>query len=91
MENQNKGICSNPWCKSTYVYVGDTPPGVCPKCDSFDNNLSGGVSWSTKVYNEPRDDGGYHEISINISTGNQNYQSSIGGGLAQFLKKMLKR
>lgn len=62
---ENKSICKNPWCKATYIHNGETS-GECTKCQSFDKNLSGGVTWATKVYNEPRDDGKYHEISINI-------------------------
>ena len=63
---ENKSICKNPWCKSTYTYVGDNAPGVCHKCVSFDTQMSGGVSWGTKNYTEPRNDGQWHEVSINI-------------------------
>jgi hypothetical protein len=63
---ENKSVCSNPWCKGHYTYEGDTSPGQCPKCISFDRELSGGVTWVTKHYTEPRNDGRPHEISIKI-------------------------
>jgi len=63
---ENKSVCTNPWCKATYTYIGDKAPGVCNKCESFDTQLSGGVSWVTKIYNEPRNDGKFHEISMKI-------------------------
>lgn len=94
---ENKSICRNPWCKATYIYTGETPPGVCNKCNSFDTELSGGVSWATKVYSEPRNDGAYHEVSIsvkNFSNGvekGQDSTSSVGSGLAQFIGDLLKR
>ena len=93
---ENKSICRNPWCKATYTYDGDIP-GVCHKCKSFDTELSGGVSWGTKHYSEPRDDGRYHEVSINIknfSNGVEkisNPSSSLGGALGQWIGDLLKR
>jgi len=93
---EQKSICRNPWCKATYFYTGETPPGVCHKCDSFDNQLSGGVSWFTKHYPESRNDGAYHEISINtknFSNGVEKSQdsSNVGNGLARFIGDLLKR
>lgn len=43
------------------------PPTECPKCRSFNQELSGGVSWIEKKYEGSRDDGLPHTISINIS------------------------
>ena len=51
----NKSICKNPWCRATYSFEGEMPPGECSKCKSFNNDLSGGVSWVTKIYNDPKD------------------------------------
>lgn len=95
---ENKSICKNPWCKATYTYKGDVAPGVCHKCISFDTQLSGGVSWGTKTYTEPRNDGKYHEISINmknfsggIEKMSQSSNSTIGGSLGQFIGDLIKR
>ena len=88
---ENKTICSNPWCKGTFFYTGDEIPKECPKCHSFNTQVSGGVHWNTREYTEPRNDGQAHEISINISTGGQRNTSSVGGALGQFLRDLLKR
>ncbi len=69
-------ICSNPWCKATFLYKeeecevinGDlVPPSVCPKCKSFDNELSGGVKWVDKEYPGPRFDNSPHEMRYKIN------------------------
>ena len=88
---ENKTICGNPWCKAMFFYSGEEIPRQCYKCHSFNSDLSGGVSWVTKEYTEPRNDGKAHEISINISTGNQKSTSTVGGALGQFLRDLLKR
>ena len=88
---ENKTICSNPWCKGMFFYSGEEVPRECPKCNSFNTQLSGGVSWTTKQYTEPRNDGKAHEISINISTGGEVSKSTVGGALGQFLRDLLKR
>lgn len=59
----NKSICRNPWCKAPYSFEGEMPPGECPKCKSFSKDMSGGVSWSDRVYNEPKDTGS-HTLDI---------------------------
>ena len=61
----NKSICKNAWCRATYSFEGDMPPGECPKCNSFNSDLSAGVSWVDKKYDGPRDDGKPHQTSIN--------------------------
>ncbi len=43
------------------------PPQVCPKCRSFDTELSGGVTWTEKKYEGKRFDGLPHPISVNVS------------------------
>jgi len=43
------------------------PPPVCPKCKSFDTELSGGVNWKTKDYEGPRFDGVPHEFRYKVT------------------------
>ena len=57
----NKSICKNAWCRATYTFEGDMPPGECPKCKSFHTELSAGVTWKDKTYTESRNDGKAHE------------------------------
>jgi len=66
MDEIKKGICKNPWCKATFEYKEDKRPDVCPKCKSFDSELSGGVSWNERKYDGPRMDGLPHQTSLNI-------------------------
>lgn len=42
-------------------------PKTCPKCRSFDNELSGGVSWQEKKYSGPRQDGKAHGVGFRFS------------------------
>jgi hypothetical protein len=71
-----KNVCKNPWCKATFVYKESDmvdidgkmmPPTVCSKCKSFDTELSGGVSWSTKEYDGSRFDGMPHQIKYKVT------------------------
>lgn len=66
MTETKKAICRNPWCKGLFEYKGDVAPTSCPKCKSFDKDLSGGVTWTDKKYDGPRMDGTPHQTSINI-------------------------
>lgn len=66
---ENKSICKNLWCRATYSYEGDIPTGECKKCVSFNTDMSGGVTWKDKTYNEPRNDGKAHEIEIKTKYG----------------------
>ena len=66
MEEKKMTVCRNPWCKSTFEYKTEEIPKICPKCNSFDKELSGGVSWVDKTYEGSRFDGTPHQISINI-------------------------
>jgi hypothetical protein len=59
-------VCRNPWCKGTFSYKTEEAPDVCPKCNSFDRELSGGVTWVDKNYDGSRFDGMPHQTSINI-------------------------
>jgi len=68
-------ICSNPWCKATFDYVPsleskdshEDAPLQCPKCRSFDTELSGGVTWNTRQYEGSRLDGTPHPIRYRIT------------------------
>ena len=59
-------ICQNPWCKVRFVHHTEEAPDHCPKCQSFESELSGGVTWVDKNYEGSRFDGQPHPISINI-------------------------
>lgn len=84
---ENKSICQNPWCKATYSYEGEFAPGQCNKCISFNSELSDGVTWTTKVYNEPRNDNRPHPISINV---NGSPVKKIGESLQNFIINLFK-
>jgi hypothetical protein len=65
-------ICNNPWCKVGFELTeiesnSDNHPKVCPKCRSFDNELSGGVSWVEKKYEGSRNDGLPHQVNFKIN------------------------
>jgi len=69
-------ICRNPWCKATFSYLERemadidgvmSPPMKCQKCQSFDSELSGGVTWSDKVYEGSRLDGTPHQIRYKVT------------------------
>lgn len=59
-----KAVCSNKWCKGHFEKDVESVETMCPKCKSFDQNLSGGVTWEEKEYSGDRFDGKAHEISI---------------------------
>lgn len=50
-----KTICQNPWCKATFEFTGEIKPTVCPKCQSFDKELSGGITWIDKKYDSKKE------------------------------------
>lgn len=71
--SENIGVCSNTWCKSHFVFESKfdndgnlIKPTTCPKCDSFNNELSGGVVWKDKEYDGDRLDGSLHQISYKV-------------------------
>jgi hypothetical protein len=73
----NRYICNNKWCKGTFYLENDKieydsngeslNTTKCPKCISFDSELSGGVKWEDKVYNESRYDNTPHQIKYKIN------------------------
>lgn len=66
---QRSNICSNPWCKGTFFFTpkeDEKEPSECPKCRSFDKDLSGGVTWTEKKYEGDRFDGMPHPIKVNV-------------------------
>ena len=66
-ENEIKTtLCTMPWCRVRFAYDGDEAPTECPKCRSFDRDLSGGVTWTEKKYEGSRDDGMFHPIDIRV-------------------------
>ena len=42
-------------------------PKECPKCKSFDKQLSGGVEWKDKTYEGSRFDGMPHQIKYKVT------------------------
>ena len=92
---ENKSICKNPWCKATYTYSGDILPGVCNKCKHFDKTLSNNITWAAKEYTESKNDGKFHNISMNVkdySTGvSTNQTINLGQGLNNFIIDLIKR
>ena len=76
MENMMTNVCSNPWCKATYQFSEKEVPEIdgskqwpkeCPKCKSFDTQLSGGVTWNTREYEGSRFDGMPHQIKYRVT------------------------
>lgn len=72
----NTSVCKNPWCKAHFTYKdiemveldGEMfPPSECSKCRSFNNELSGGVTWTDKEYEGSRFDGMPHQIKYKIT------------------------
>jgi hypothetical protein len=66
MEEVKRTVCRSPWCKATFEYKGDDIPQTCPKCTSFDKELSAGVTWTDRNYEGSRFDGLPHQITINV-------------------------
>lgn len=69
-------ICENPWCKAKFTYTEqdihmvdgeEVRPKQCPKCISFSNDLSGGVTWTDKNYEGTIYDDGPHQIRYRIT------------------------
>ena len=66
MDDIKTNVCRNPWCKATFMHKDADTMTQCPKCKSFDNELSGGVTWVDKKYEGPRMDGMPHNIKIDV-------------------------
>jgi hypothetical protein len=73
---EHRSVCRNPWCKTHFIYydkdIKDVDgkkviPSQCSKCKSFNDDLSGGVTWEDKEYEGPRDDGMPHQIRYKIT------------------------
>lgn len=74
---QMVSICKNPWCRAKFSYKesdicidnhGDRlAPANCPKCKSFESELSGGIEWKTKTYEGSRFDGMPHEMKYKVT------------------------
>lgn len=47
--------------------VEKVPPTTCPKCKSFDTELSGGVEWNNKEYEGGRFDGMPHQMKYKVT------------------------
>lgn len=47
--------------------IGKETPQFCKKCQSFDKDLSGGVSWTQKNYEGSRFDNLPHEIKYKVT------------------------
>jgi len=69
-------ICKSPWCKAHFEYFENeiivvdgngVVPTTCPKCRSFDTELSGGVTWTDKEYEGSRFDGTPHQIRYKVT------------------------
>lgn len=57
-------VCRNSWCKATFFYTEvdliedeinpeiKREPSFCFKCKSFSNELSGGVEWEERQYED---------------------------------------
>ena len=71
MEEKN-AMCKNPWCKAPFTYNTEEQPNQCWKCQSYDTDLSGGVTWTDKTYEGNRFDGQAHPISINVQRAGEN-------------------
>lgn len=70
-----KSVCNNPWCKAHFFYgkediviveEKEVHPKKCKKCQSFDTELSGGVTWEDKEYEGDRIDGP-HQIRYRVT------------------------
>ncbi len=73
---QFKEVCSNPWCKGHFIYTlqdiiiddgNEIHPRQCKKCQSFNNELSGGVDWKDKEYEGSRIDNTPHQIKYKVT------------------------
>lgn len=71
-------VCQSPWCKAIFTYAESDmmsvkgsddkiKPKVCHKCRSFDNELSGGVTWEDREYEGDRFDGKPHQIQYKVT------------------------
>ncbi len=64
-------VCKNFWCKGTFIVPDEeydkNPVSICPKCNSFEQELSGGITFvENKEYTGERFDGMPHMEDIRI-------------------------
>ena len=64
-------VCKNFWCKGTFDVADElyekNPVTECPKCNSFANELSAGITVvENKEYAGERFDGKYHQMDIRV-------------------------
>ncbi len=64
-------VCKNFWCKGTFLVdeaqLEIINRRICPKCISFDTELSGGVSFTeNKEYPGERFDDSFHQMDIKV-------------------------
>ena len=64
-------VCNNKWCKSHFEHEDSYIGRICPKCKSFDIELSDGVTWEEKTYEGSRFDNTPHLISIKVNNFNK--------------------
>ena len=74
-------ICKNIWCKARFNFyendmiiqkndMGDEikiEPPVCPKCKSFNDELSDGVQWEDTSYDDEPYFGEVHQIKYRVT------------------------
>jgi len=71
LNGKDEFICSSRWCKCMYIdyrYLWFSD-GIktCPKCRSFNGELSGGVTFTKKEYSGERNDGRAHQTEFKFS------------------------
>ncbi|CAG7580187.1 MAG: hypothetical protein SLAVMIC_00290 [uncultured marine phage] len=64
-------ICTNKWCKAKYFIERfkyyENHVTTCDKCRSFDNELSGGTTFTKKEYHGNRHDNMPHQVDFKFS------------------------
>jgi hypothetical protein len=65
-------ICSNQWCKARFSFsnsdlIDGQEPKTCKKCQSFDKELSGGVTWQDREYEGNRYTNEPHQITYKVT------------------------
>lgn len=78
-ENKKRLVCNNPWCKAVFYYDIEKAiekdgkkifPVECNKCKSFNLQMSGGVTWEDREYDDVVDNSP-HEIKYNVTNYNR--------------------
>lgn len=66
-ESEMISVKTDPRAKSNDGEQEKLPPRECPKCRSFNNELSGGVEWKDKSYEGDRYDDRPHQIKYKVT------------------------